>query len=118
MWVFRIPKAHSRRNGDSEEDDLDTEAQIEAMIERMEIEERERAGEKMALLEVKLRGQEDMNGVCGVLRDAGAVFYEDLRECPEVVDWGLLEPVEPETGRNDWVPPDGLRGRPKWRDSV
>ena len=49
------------------------------------MEESVREQETMAPFEVKLRKQEDMDGVCDVLREAGAVYYKDMRECPEVV---------------------------------
>jgi len=83
-----------------------------AMMQRIGTEGIKGEGQKIAVLERKLRGQEDINGFCSVLRDSGAVFYEDLREFPEFVDLGHLKP---EIAGNDWVSRDDLRGRWKWR---
>lgn len=115
MWVLRIPKALLRRMFEDEEDGLDSEEQLQVRLGRMERAEEECEGEKMALLECKLSEQKDMNGFCDAFRDAGAVFYEDLRDCPEAVELGLLEP---KMGRNDWVPPGDLWGKWEWRDGT
>ena len=87
VWWYGISKFRSRR---SEEDwDFGTQAGLEAAIEIMEESVREQ--ETMVPFEVKLRKQEDINGVCDVLREARAVYYKDVRECPEAVGLGLLE---------------------------
>ena len=111
MWWYQIPKFRWRR---SDEDwDFGTQAGLEAAMESMEESVREQ--EKMAPFEVKLRKQEDMDGVCDVLREAGAVYYKNMRECPEVVGLGLLAA---QTGRNGLVPPEGPCGGWKWREGV
>jgi hypothetical protein len=40
-------------------------------------------------LELEIRAQTDMEGVCGVLKNAGALYYENIEECPEVINLGL-----------------------------
>lgn len=90
VWVLRIPKAGLRRgDGDGDGDGMGS-LSLEAGLEA--IEESDREGEKMVLLAMRVREQEYMDGVCDVLKEAGAVYYKDLVECPEILELGLLEP--------------------------
>ncbi len=56
-----------------------------------------------------------MDGVCNVLREAGGIYYKTLKQCPELVKLGLLEPVN---GRNDLLPPQGPGDEWKWREDI
>lgn len=75
----------------------------------------DRESEKMGLLAMRIREQEDMDGICDVLREAWRVYYKDLKECPEVLELGL---IKPEKARNDLVPPTGPGDEWKCRDGV
>ena len=39
---------------------------------------------KFEALQTSIRQQRDMDGVCQVLEKAGAEFYEEMADCPEV----------------------------------
>lgn len=47
--------------------------------------------------------------------EAEGVYCKNLKECPEVMDLGLLEP---ENGRNDLLPLKGPEDEWKWRDGI
>lgn len=84
--------------------------ELEQMLHR--IEEIEKNSNRTESLRKALRGQVDMAGVCEVLRQAGAVFYKDHRECPEVVKTGLLEPERKRNELMSLICPGGVW---KWR---
>jgi len=84
VWIYRIPPAGLRINPGCYGDDN---GWLEAALDVLERGEPEiKALEK---LELEIRAQTDMEGVCGVLKNAGALYYENIEECPEVMNLGL-----------------------------
>ncbi|KAM0716046.1 hypothetical protein Q7P37_008560 [Cladosporium fusiforme] len=47
--------------------------------------------EQQAAVYEDLKLQQSMEGVCDVLDKAGAQFYSDMKDCPEVVEYGMVE---------------------------
>lgn len=45
--------------------------------------------EALEELELEIRAQTDMEGVGRVLKNAGAMYYENIEECSEVLDLSL-----------------------------
>ncbi len=108
VWVLRISMS-SWRSGD-DDNFWSTEVGFEAMLDLLK--DCDGESEMMDLLAMRIIEQEDMDGVCNVLREAGGIYYKDLKQCPELVKLGLLEPVN---GRNDLLPPQGPGDKWKWR---
>ena len=92
VWVLRIPKIWRRPFP----------FDMDAMMKQMQ--EEERHGDQMKSLKERLKKQDDMDSACEVLRDAGAVHYERIEECPEVVELDLLRL---ESGTDALVQSDG-----------
>jgi len=83
VWVYWIPPAGLRLDpGYYNEHDW-----LETAIRYMEQGEPER--EALDALQLEIRAQTHMEGVCGVLKNAGAMYYENIEECPEVSELGL-----------------------------
>jgi len=110
IWVLRIPKA-GLRAAYGNDVDRDCPAWLEAALK--EIEESDRQQERMRVSNTRMREQDDMDRVCDVLREAGGAYYRGWRDCPQVVELGLLEPI---TGRNDVVPRENPNHMWKWKE--
>lgn len=110
VWVLRIPKA-GLRPGSGDDVDWDSPAWLEAPFKG--VEENDRQQERRGLLNMRIREQDDMDGVCDVLREAGVVYYRDLRDCPQVIELGLLEPI---TGRKNLEPRENPNHMWKWKE--
>ena len=100
VWELRIPKEVWRCTGV----DGCGRCSIDNFGAMLEWEEKY-GSERDRIKEVQrqVREQKDMDGVCAVLRDAGATFYTDIEHCPEAVEVGLLTVNKT---RNDLAPPE------------
>lgn len=83
-WIYRIPPEGLRLDRESYDDDDAWLGAALGVVERGEPEIR-----ALEELQWKIRAQTDMEGVCAVLKHAGAIYYENIEECPEVLDLGL-----------------------------
>lgn len=84
VWIYRIPQEPLRLHpADYDDDDAWLQAAA-TVLERGE-------PEIQALEKVQwgIRAEKEMEGVCEVLKNAGAMYYENIEECPEVLILGL-----------------------------
>jgi len=84
VWIYRIPPAGLRIDPGCYGDDNGWLEASLGVLERGEPEIK-----ALEELQVKIRAQTNMEGVCGVLKNAGALYYENIEECPEALDLGL-----------------------------
>ncbi|MDI1487965.1 MAG: hypothetical protein OHK93_007239 [Ramalina farinacea] len=112
VWIYRIPRIYLGLSDDDPPRDIG--GDLEAGLKALETREAEGIDEKMSYLKMNIEAQDNMDGVCDILRDTGGEFYKSLEDCPEVVDLGLLTP---DISRNDWLPPPHLMDRWQRKES-
>lgn len=89
VWIFRVTPLGLR----PDPTDLDSEEWLYAQIEAVEEEERgDPEKERIKALKSEIVRQKNMDEVCEVLEHAGAQYYKQIENCPEVASMGLLSP--------------------------
>jgi hypothetical protein len=84
VWIYRILPEGLRLEWGAYDSDIDWLEAAATVVERGEPEI-----EALEELELEIRAQTDMEGVGRVLKNAGAMYYENIEECSEVLDLSL-----------------------------
>ena len=85
VWVFRIP----REVWKSSIPEPGSPDYIRAIFEYEE--NYARLSDKIEGMQRSIKEQSEMDGVCDILSDAGAIWYPDIKDCSEAQDMNLVE---------------------------